>query len=106
MRKLSRDEHRQGPSAILATRRTDEGRQLHLRRVPLSEGAVVLIEVLDTAAWPSDDVRWLAHINAELETGIENPLDAAIVAAGEAAGLTTAGLTKIDEIPTTSSVGA
>lgn len=36
---------------------------------------------------------------AALETGIENPLDAAIVAAGESVGLTTAGLTKSDEIP-------
>ena len=65
----------------------------------LTEGAIVLIEVLDAANRPSDEVRRLAYINAALETGIENPLDAAIVAAGAAAGLTTDGLTKIDEIP-------
>ena len=65
----------------------------------LTEGTIVLSEVLDAEARPSDAVRRLAFVNAALETGIENPLDAAIVAAGEAAGLTTAGLTKIDEIP-------
>lgn len=37
--------------------------------------------------------------NAAFETGIENPLDAAIVAAGESGGLATRGFTKIDEIP-------
>ncbi|MCT8328972.1 magnesium-translocating P-type ATPase [Albidovulum sediminis] len=65
----------------------------------LTEGTIVLSEVLDASARPSDEVRRLAFVNAELETGIENPLDAAIVAAGAAAGLTTVGLTKIDEIP-------
>ena len=48
---------------------------------------------------PSDEVRRLAFLNAAFETGIENPLDAAIVAAGESAGLTTRGFSKIDEIP-------
>jgi Mg2+-importing ATPase len=65
----------------------------------LTEGTIVLAQVLDAAGYLSDEVRRLAHINATLETGIENPLDAAIVAAGNAAGLTTGGLTKIDEIP-------
>ncbi len=65
----------------------------------LTEGTIVLSEVLDAANRPSDEVRRLAYMNAALETGIENPLDAAIVSAGSAAGLTTNGLTKIDEIP-------
>jgi Mg2+-importing ATPase len=65
----------------------------------LTEGTIVLSDVLDAGSQPSDDVRRLAYVNAALETGIENPLDAAIVAAGEAAGLTTGGLSKIDEIP-------
>jgi len=65
----------------------------------LTEGAIVLSEVLDAANRPSDAVRQLAYVNAALETGIENPLDAAIVAAGAASGLDTDGLTKIDEIP-------
>ena len=65
----------------------------------LTEGTIVLSEVLDAANLPSDAVRRLAYINAALESGIENPLDAAIVAAGDGAGLKIEGLTKIDEIP-------
>ena len=65
----------------------------------LTEGTIVLREALDAAARPSDAVRHLAYVNAALETGIENPLDAAIVAAARTDGLTTEGLTKIDEIP-------
>jgi Mg2+-importing ATPase len=65
----------------------------------LTEGKIVLSETLDPSGRPSDALLQLAHVNAALETGIENPLDAAIVAAGEAAGLSTADLTKIDEIP-------
>lgn len=65
----------------------------------LTEGTIVLSDVLDAANRPSDEVRRLAFLNAAFETGIENPLDTAIVAAGKSAGLTTGGLTKIDEIP-------
>ena len=65
----------------------------------LTEGTIVLNGALDAANRPSDEVRRLAFLNAAFETGIENPLDAAIVAAGESAGLTTHGFTKIDEIP-------
>lgn len=65
----------------------------------LTEGTVVLSEALDASNRPSDAVLRLAFLNGALETGIENPLDAAIVAAGASAGLTTAGITKIDEIP-------
>jgi len=65
----------------------------------LTEGTIVLSEVLDAASGQSDEVRRLAFVNAAFETGIENPLDAAIVAAGTSAGLSTDGLTKLDEIP-------
>ncbi|MFH1793689.1 MAG: magnesium-translocating P-type ATPase [Pseudomonadota bacterium] len=65
----------------------------------LTEGTIVLSEVLDPASLPSEEVRRLAFLNAAFETGIENPLDTAIIAAGESAGLTTSGLNKIDEIP-------
>ncbi len=65
----------------------------------LTEGTIVLSEVLDAANRPSDEVRRLAFLNAAFETGIENPLDAAIVAAGVSAGLTIRGFSKIDEIP-------
>ena len=57
----------------------------------LTEGAIVLSDVLDAGNRASDEVRRLAFLNAAFETGIENPLDAAIVAAGESAGLTTRG---------------
>ena len=65
----------------------------------LTEGTIVLNAALDAGGRPSDEVRRLAFLNAAFETGIENPLDAAIVAAGESAGLTTHGFAKIDEIP-------
>jgi magnesium-transporting ATPase (P-type) len=54
---------------------------------------------LDAEDRPSDEVGRLAYLNAAFETGIENPLDAAIVTAGESAGLTTSCFAKIDEIP-------
>ena len=65
----------------------------------LTEGTIVLSDALDAGNRASDEVRRLAFLNAAFETGIENPLDAAIVAAGESAGLTTRGFAKIDEIP-------
>ena len=65
----------------------------------LTEGTIVLNDALDTESQSSDEVRRLAFLNAAFETGIENPLDAAIVAAGESAKLTTHGFAKIDEIP-------
>jgi Mg2+-importing ATPase len=65
----------------------------------LTEGTIVLHEVLDDEKLDAPEVRRLAFLNATFETGIENPLDAAIVAAGERGGLTTRGFTKIDEIP-------
>ena len=65
----------------------------------LTEGAIVLSDIFDAGNRASDEVRRLAFLNAAFETGIENPLDAAIVAAGASAGLTTQGFSKIDEIP-------
>src|SRR6185503_12885817 len=44
-------------------------------------------------------VRHLAFLNATFETGIDNPIDAAIVSAGKQGGLSTTGHAKIDEIP-------
>lgn len=65
----------------------------------LTEGTIVLSEALDAENRPSHEVKRLAYVNAAFETGIENPLDAAIIAAGDSAGLSTGGLVKIDEIP-------
>ncbi|WP_425067815.1 magnesium-translocating P-type ATPase [Reyranella sp.] len=65
----------------------------------LTEGTIILSDVLDAENRPSNEVRRLAFLNAAFETGIENPLDAAIVTAGESTGLTTRGFSKFDEIP-------
>jgi Mg2+-importing ATPase len=65
----------------------------------LTEGVIELDAAVDAAATASAEVLRLAYLNAAFETGIENPLDAAIVAAGERGGLGTAGYGKIDEIP-------
>ena len=65
----------------------------------LTEGTIVLNGALDARSQPSVEVSRLAYLNAAFETGIENPLDAAIVTAGKSAGLTTHGFVKIDEIP-------
>jgi Mg2+-importing ATPase len=65
----------------------------------LTEGTMALDSAVDGAGQASHEVLRLAHLNAAFETGIDNPIDAAIVEAGAKAGLTTAGWSKIDEIP-------
>ena len=65
----------------------------------LTEGTIVLADATDPRGVTSADVRQLAFLNASFETGIDNPIDAAIVTAGEQAGLTTTSHAKIDEIP-------
>ncbi len=65
----------------------------------LTEGVIALDAAVDAGGAASDAVLRLAHVNAALETGIDNPLDAAIVTAGKARGLDTAGWRKVDEIP-------
>jgi len=65
----------------------------------LTAGEMALDASVDAEGRPAEAVLRLAYVNAALETGIENPLDAAIVAAGKAHGLDTEGWTKIDEIP-------
>ena len=65
----------------------------------LTEGVVALQDATDAGGQSSTEIRQLALLNAAFETGIDNPLDAAIVAAGKSSGLTTHGYRKIDEIP-------
>lgn len=65
----------------------------------LTVGAMSLDAAVDAAGEPSREVLQLAHLNAALETGIENPMDRAIVEAGRAADLSTDGWRKVDEIP-------
>ncbi len=57
----------------------------------LTAGVISLDAAVDPGGRPSGEVAQLAYLNAALETGIDNPLDAAIVAAGERDGLTVAG---------------
>jgi Mg2+-importing ATPase len=65
----------------------------------ITTGEVALADATDPAGKPSKVVKRLAFLNAALETGIANPLDAALVAAGASAKLDTTGVTKVDEIP-------
>lgn len=65
----------------------------------LTEGVIALDAAVDSEGRVSDEILMLSYLNAAFETGIENPLDAAIVAAGERNRLGTAGYSKVDEIP-------
>ncbi len=65
----------------------------------LTEGTLSLARAVDSAGVDQPKVLALAHLNAAFETGIENPMDKAILAAGAEAGLTTEGWQKLDEIP-------
>ena len=65
----------------------------------LTEGQIVMEAATDAEGAESATVARLAFLNAAFETGIENPLDQAIMQAGERAGLTTDGYAKVDEIP-------
>nr|WP_169204683.1 magnesium-translocating P-type ATPase [Aromatoleum petrolei] len=65
----------------------------------LTEGSITLHSAVDPDTAESGRVRRLACLNATFETGIANPLDAAIVDACTRSGFDTAGWAKIDEIP-------
>ena len=65
----------------------------------LTDGTIVLADATDPQGLTSAPERRLALLNAAFETGIDNPIDAAIVTAGHAAGLSTTGHSKVDEIP-------
>ncbi len=65
----------------------------------LTEGTVVLHDTVDADGRHSDEVLQFAFLNASFETGIENPIDAAIIAKGEGTNLAISGYSKIDEIP-------
>lgn len=65
----------------------------------LTEGQVRLEATLAPDGAPSAEVAELAWLNAHLETGIENPLDKAIVDALGASRAHLTGPVKVDEIP-------
>jgi Mg2+-importing ATPase len=57
----------------------------------LTEGRIVLQVALGPDGEPSPEVLRLAVLNASLETGIENPQDAALATTGQASGIETGG---------------
>jgi Mg2+-importing ATPase len=65
----------------------------------LTVGAATLADAVDPTGRSAPEVRRLAFFNAALESGIDNPLDAAIREAGARAGLSTSSVKKLDEIP-------
>jgi len=62
----------------------------------LTEGVVQLDGALDADGQPSERTALYAHLNASFQTGLDNPLDAAILAGTTP---TSDGWTKLDEIP-------
>lgn len=62
----------------------------------MTVGAVVLEAALDLDGHPSARVRRLAYLNARHQTGFGNPIDTAIVAAGD---VNDSGSRRLDELP-------
>ncbi|WP_374575575.1 magnesium-translocating P-type ATPase [Phenylobacterium sp.] len=65
----------------------------------LTEAAIELEAAVDPFGRASEEAARLGFLNAGFETGIENPLDQAILASGRKRGLSAAGYVKVDEIP-------
>jgi Mg2+-importing ATPase len=65
----------------------------------LTEGVVHLNGALDTHGQPSEVVLTYAYLNAHYQTGLNNPLDEAIQATAQKAGLDISAEQKVDEIP-------
>jgi P-type Mg2+ transporter len=65
----------------------------------LTEGVVRLDGALDLDGQPSTAVLNYSFLNSQYQTGLNNPLDDAIIANAQQAGLKTAVEQKVDEIP-------
>jgi Mg2+-importing ATPase len=65
----------------------------------LTKGLVELSAAVNAEGGECEEVRRLALLNAELQTGIDNPLDAAIVSDARKRRLAPAAAIKVDEIP-------
>ncbi len=65
----------------------------------LTEGVVSLDGAFDTQGQASEAVLRYAYLNAHYQTGLSNPLDDAIQAAAQKAGLDIGAEQKVDEIP-------
>ncbi len=102
---LARGAHRMAKSGVIV-RRLDAIENLGSIDIictdktgTLTEGVVALDSVLDADGAPSAQAGRLAWLNASLETGIENPLDAAIVRAASRPEWKAEDARKVDEIP-------
>ncbi|WP_448509008.1 magnesium-translocating P-type ATPase [Immundisolibacter sp.] len=65
----------------------------------LTVGVIRLDGALGSNGEPSPWVAQIAYLNAHFETGIDNPLDEAIVGSGAPPGLDIAAWHKLDEVP-------
>lgn len=65
----------------------------------LTKGVVKLDNAMDSTGTPSASVLHLAYLNARLQTGLTNPLDDAIIAAGKEVSVSMREYQKVDEIP-------
>ncbi len=65
----------------------------------LTLGVARLDAALDVRGEPSPEVLRAAYLNARFQTGLDNPMDEAVIARGEEAGLAAGAAEKIDEIP-------
>ena len=65
----------------------------------LTEGVVQLDDTLDFKGFSSDTVLHLACLNSRLQTGLDNPLDTAVIRRAEATGMNILDYHKLDEIP-------
>ncbi|MBY0565160.1 MAG: magnesium-translocating P-type ATPase [Hyphomonadaceae bacterium] len=65
----------------------------------LTEGSIQLQEAIDIDGIPSEEVLRLGFANAALETGIANPMDEAILAAGRSRAMSLDAVVKRDELP-------
>ena len=65
----------------------------------LTKGVIQLDKTLDFSGQPSESVLHLAYLNSHFETGLVNPLDEAVIAAGRQIGLNEGDYHKRDEIP-------
>ncbi|MDV6345078.1 magnesium-translocating P-type ATPase [Nitrosomonas sp. Is37] len=65
----------------------------------LTKGVVQLDKALDTSGHPCEAVLHLAYLNSQLQTGLANPLDEAIIVAGKQSGMAFSAYHKLDEVP-------
>jgi Mg2+-importing ATPase len=65
----------------------------------LTEGVVQLDGAVDLTGQPSPTVLSTTFLNSQYQTGLTNPLDDAVIAAAQKAGLKNGAEQKIDEIP-------